>query len=169
MIKFEKVSKEEFVKAYKSTFGDEVSVNDIEEMYDAIQLPQRATQGSAGYDIKTPISFLLEEPNADILIPTGIRAIMPSDTCLIILPRSGLGFKHYLRLANTVALIDSDYSDSDNEGHIFIKVRLENHLKQRLYVKAGERIAQGVFMPYFITDDDISVGSRNGGMGSTGA
>lgn len=62
-----------------------------------------------------------------------------------------------------------DYSNSDNEGHIFIKVRLENHLKQRLYVKAGERIAQGVFLPYFITDDDISVGSRNGGMGSTGA
>ena len=43
MIKFEKVSKEEFVKAYKSTFVDEVSINDIEEMYDAIQLPQRAT------------------------------------------------------------------------------------------------------------------------------
>ena len=62
-----------------------------------------------------------------------------------------------------------DYSDSDNEGHIFIKIRLETHLKERLYVRAGERIAQCVFLPYFTTDDDMTNSSRNGGIGSTGA
>ena len=69
-------------------------------------------------------------------------------------------------LDNTVGLIDADYQNSDNEGHIFVK--LTNCGNKTVEVKAGDRIVQGVFVQYGITADDKVNDERNGGFGSTG-
>ena len=72
-----------------------------------IALPKRATAGSAGYDFVSPVEVTVE-PGETALIPTGIRAEMDPGWVLLLFPRSSLGFKYSLRLANTVGVIDSD-------------------------------------------------------------
>lgn len=131
-------------------------------------LPQRATRFSAGYDIYSPITFSLE-PGAELKIPTGICVHMPPGEVLMIFPRSGLGFKYYTRLANTVGVIDGDYINADNEGHIFVKVRNEGD--NIMQVNAGEGFCQAIFLPFLLIDgDNFESGSdRNGGFGSTNA
>lgn len=163
--KFYKVSQEQFVNDYKDTFGG--SEGDILKIYESIKLPVRATAGSAGYDFCTPVSFVLK-PGETIKIPTGIRAKMNEDWVLMVYPRSGLGFKYRLQLNNTVGVIDSDYYNSDNEGHIFIKITNDSNENKTLEVEAGKGFAQGIFMPYGITEDDECEAVRNGGFGSTG-
>lgn len=90
---------------------------------------------------------------------------MNTDWVLMIYPRSGLGFKYQISLANTVGVIDADYYFSDNEGHIFIK--LVNRGDKPVHIKAGEAFAQGIFMEYGIVEDDHVEATRNGGIGST--
>jgi dUTP pyrophosphatase len=138
----------------------------IKEMYDKLQLPKRATAGSAGYDFCTPFDIHLE-PGQSIKVPTGIRAKMDEDWVLMIFPRSGLGFKFRLQLNNTVGIIDSDYYYSDNEGHIFIKTTNDSNEGKTVDIKAGAGFAQGLFVPYGITEDDEVSDIRNGGFGST--
>ena len=62
---------------------------------------------------------------------------------------------------------NTDYSDSDNEGHIFFKLTNESRDGKTVTVKRGEAFAQGVILQYFITEDDSTEGIRNGGFGST--
>lgn len=162
--KFSKVSWEQFVKDWKDEF---VGVDDeiIRKIYCGIDIPKRATKGSAGYDFFSPIGFKLE-PGQTIKIPTGIRCEMNEDWVLMCFPRSGLGFKYRLMLNNTVAVIDCDFFYSDNEGHIFIK--LTNQGDKPVSIKQGTGFVQGVFLQYGITLDDNCVSGRNGGLGSTG-
>lgn len=162
---FQKVSFEQFVSAMRDKFGEMITTKPCEKLYDNIQLPKRATSGSAGYDFKSPVGFVLL-PGQDITIPTGIRCLMDSNWVLMCYPRSGLGFKYQVRLANTCGIIDCDYYHSDNEGHIMLKI--VNGGKKELEVKAGDGIAQGIFLQYGITYDDDVVEVRNGGFGSTG-
>ena len=82
-------------------------------------------------------------------------------------PRSGLGFKFRLQLNNTVGIIDSDYFNSDNEGHIFAKITNDSNEGKVLKLQAGEGFMQGIFLEYGITEDDDADGVRNGGFGST--
>ena len=84
---------------------------------------------------------------------------------LKIYPRSSLGFKYRLSLNNTVGIIDSDYFNADNEGHIFIK--MTNCGDKPLTVEKGKAFAQGVFVEYGITVDDDVCALREGGFGST--
>ena len=90
---------------------------------------------------------------------------MPSNWVLLIYPRSGLGFKFRLKLNNTVGVIDADYSNSDNEGHIFI--RITNEGDKVVHVPQGNGFAQGIFTQYLLTEDDDVTDLRNGGLGST--
>lgn len=159
--KFDKVSFEQFKQGM-----DDYSHLDLQSVYDALKLPKRATKGSAGYDFFSPISFTLN-PGETIKIPTGIRCEMNPSWVLMIYPRSGLGFKYRLQLNNTVGIIDSDYYYSDNEGHIFIKLTNDSNENKSLSIKAGEGIAQGIFMTYGLTIDDDATDIRNGGFGST--
>lgn len=131
--------------------------------YENIVLPRRATAGSAGYDFIAPYDFTLE-PGGETVIDTGIRARIADGWVLVILPRSGSGFKFGVRLANTAGVIDSDYFNADNEGHI--KIKLIGGSKT-YSVKAGDAFAQGIFLPYGITEDDECVAERHGGFGST--
>ncbi len=162
--KFEKVSFNQFLEAYKDTFGGKE--DEIRRIYEDLKLPVRATAGSAGYDFCTPVDIKLE-PGQTVKIPTGIRAKMDNDWVLMIFPRSGLGFKFRLQLNNTVGVIDSDYYNSDNEGHIFIKITNDSNEGKTVEVAAGGGFAQGIFMPYGITEDDMVTNERNGGFGST--
>ena len=86
--KFEKVSYEQFYTAIKDCFSMDDSV--IRDLYDGIELPTRATSGSAGYDFKSPIRFDLA-PGCTIKVPTGIRVKIDSGWWLAALPRSGMG------------------------------------------------------------------------------
>ena len=170
--KFSKVSYEQFKSAITTyiinsniTYNFKTTDKFIQSLYDNIKLPKRATLGSAGYDFYAPISTKLNS-GEDIVIPTGIRCEMNENLALFIYPRSGLGFKNYMRLANTVGVIDSDYFFSDNEGHIMIKVR--NESKDRtLELEQGKGFAQGVLTNFYKTDDDNATDTRNGGFGST--
>lgn len=152
---FEFVSKEEYQK----------SKTDLP--YEQLVLPKRATKEAAGYDIITTLSFTLE-PGESIAIPTGFKAYMQPGEMLALFPRSGIGFKYEICLANTVGIGDSDYYNNvKNEGHYFIK--LVNRGKSSWSVKAGDAIGQGIFLPILLVDEDsFNDGkTRVGGFGST--
>ena len=151
---FTKVSRERFI----ADGGDESA-------YDGIKLPVRATSGSAGYDFFAP-SELSIPAGGTVKVPTGIRCRMDNDRVLAIFPRSGLGFKYRLALDNTVGIIDADYFGAENEGHIMIK--MTNNGTRDLVVEAGKGFAQGIFLKYYLPDDDSAAASRTGGFGSTG-
>lgn len=147
----------------------------LNRLYEQIKLPQRATICSAGYDICSPISFDLA-PGETIKIPTGLRCSMVNKFFLAILPRSSVGMKNGVSLVNTMGVIDADYYFAENEGHIILM--LKNNLKKSWrskknrertwHVKAGDRVCQGIFLPYGITYDDQARIERSGGIGSTG-
>lgn len=162
--KFEKVSFEQFEKDFVKNFPD---VQNVKEIYDSIKLPKRATTGSAGYDFFAPVNLNLEKEKS-LLIPTGIRSKIEDGWVLKIYPRSGLGFKHRVQLDNTVGIIDADYYNSSNEGHIMIKLSCDAHDNgHSVSVEAGDGFAQGIFLPFGITFDDDADGVRDGGFGST--
>ena len=163
--KFEKVSYEQFKKDYIDCFNEE-SDEKIKEIYDNIKLPKRATKGSAGYDFYSPITFTLK-PCETIKIPTGIRVKIEDGWFLANFPRSGLGFKYRLQLNNTVGIIDSDYYNALNEGHIMSKLTNDSKENKEVLITAGNGFTQGIFLPFGITVDDESDEIRTGGFGST--
>lgn len=133
--------------------------------FDKAIIPLRVTSGSAGYDFCSYEEVTIE-PNQTIMIQTGIKAYMLDDEVLQIYPRSSLGVKKHLRLANSVGIIDSDYyNNENNEGHIMIP--LFNFGNEPITIRQGERVAQGIFSKYLITDTDQVSAKRSGGFGST--
>lgn len=163
--KFEKVSLEQFIEGMKDCF-DSYSEEECESIYQQINLPKRATSGSAGYDFYAPVTLTIL-PGETIKIPTGIRVSMEENWVLKCYPRSGLGFKFRLQLNNTVGIIDSDYYYSDNEGHIFVKLTNDTNENKICVIEKGNGFMQGIFVEYGITIDDDVVAVRNGGFGST--
>lgn len=160
--RFERVSKQQFIEGCnKFNICPEAAV----VLYDNITLPTRATKGSAGYDFTIPYVAELY-PGQTVAFPTGIRCCIDEDWMLMIVPRSGLGCKFKLQLDNTVGIIDSDYYYAPNEGHMFIQIT--NHSDKYLKLNRGDRVAQGIFLPYGITIDDNVTTIRTGGHGSTG-
>ncbi|MBQ8933724.1 MAG: deoxyuridine 5'-triphosphate nucleotidohydrolase [Lachnospiraceae bacterium] len=165
--KFQKVSLDRWKRDIQDIFGGSISGEEAEKLWEQIRLPKRATAGSAGYDICTPVDICLK-PGESMKIPTGIRAGMRQDYCLFIVPRSGLGSRYRFQLNNTTGVIDSDYFFSDNEGHIFVPMINDSREGKVLELKAGSAFVQGIFCPFGITEDDDAEGTRNGGFGSTG-
>jgi dUTP pyrophosphatase len=131
-------------------------------------LPQYATSGSAGVDLRACIDTSLElKPGDTALIPSGIAVhIEDPGLAAIVLPRSGLGHKHGIVLGNLVGLIDSDY-----QGQIFVSVW--NRGQTSFTIQPGERIAQLVVVPVlqveFEVVRDFTASERGaGGFGSSG-
>lgn len=155
---FEVVSYEQYKASYE---GD-----CLDNTYNDLKLPKRATVGSAGYDFFAPFDIVLK-PGETIKIPTGIRVKIEPNYVLKLYPRSGLGFKFRLQLNNTVGIIDSDYYYSDNEGHIFAKITNDTNEGRTIEIKKGTGFMQGIFVEYAITFDDDVTDIRNGGFGST--
>jgi dUTP pyrophosphatase len=133
-----------------------------------IELPRRATAGSAGLDLRACIDAPVTlEPGQAQLVPTGI-AIHLADPgyAAMLLPRSGLGHKHGIVLGNLVGLIDSDY-----QGQVMVS--LWNRGAQAYVIQPGERIAQMVVVPVlqveFEVVEEFEASVRGaGGFGSTG-
>lgn len=163
--KFHKVSLYQFINDWMDTFPG-YEENQVKTIYESIRLPKRATTGSAGYDFYSPIDITLP-PGKEIKIPTGIRVEMEEGWVLMCYPRSGLGFKYRLQMNNTVGIIDSDYFNSDNEGHIFAKITNDTKEGKTVEIPAGTGFMQGIFTEYGITVDDEVEELRNGGFGST--
>lgn len=160
-MRFEKVS----YNQYAST-SDKPKDDLLLDEYDSIRIPRRATVGSAGYDFFAPWTFVLA-PGQTVKIPSGIRVLLDEDKVLQCYPRSSLGFKYRLQLDNCVGIIDADYSNSDNEGHIFFKITNDSRNGKVVTINRGEAFAQGIITQYFTTDNDDTNGIRNGGFGST--
>lgn len=163
--KFYKVSFNQFKMDWEDTFPN-TSLEEIENIYNQIKLPKRATTGSAGYDFFSPIPIILA-PSQTIKIPTGIRVEIEDGWVLKCYPRSGLGFKFRLQMNNTVGIIDSDYFHSSNEGHIFAKITNDTNEDKTVEIEQGTGFMQGIFVEYGITYDDEVSEIRDGGFGST--
>jgi len=135
---------------------------------DTIELPDYATSGSAGLDLRACLDEnIILSPGETVLIPTGL-AIHIDDPSLasVLLPRSGLGHKHGIVLGNLVGLIDSDY-----QGQVFVSCW--NRGQTEFEIVVGERIAQMVFIPVvqvgFEHVEEFSSSERgSGGFGHTG-
>lgn len=164
MIYFEKVSREQF-RADCEKCGLPYS----DETYDNIKLPTRSTAFSAGYDFKSPFDVYLT-PDEILTIPTGIRWVVDGtdrNVVLCIWPRSGQGFKTGARLMNTTGVIDADYWEATNEGHIMVKMLGG---VSPLKVDVGQGFCQGVMLPFITTSAEGLVTTvRTGGFGSTDA
>jgi dUTP pyrophosphatase len=162
-----------------------------------VELPKRATKGSAGYDLQaaedvvipalwkafqsdpvagTPFTSTLKkkfpEYNGEFLkstlVSTGVKAYMPEDEVVILANRSSNPMKRQLALPNGIGVIDADYyGNESNEGEIF--VQLINYGHEDIEVKKGERIAQAIFQKYLVVDDEVDeFETRIGGFGSSG-
>lgn len=173
--RFELVSFDQFKKDWCDVFNvddgydgwdinNEHDIEDVKYIYNHISLPTRSTKHSAGYDFNSPINFNLN-PGESIMIPTGIRSYMPNNMVLMIFPRSGLSTKYRFVPMNLTAIIDSDYYNADNEGHIHMK--MVNDGNKPLCIEQGQAFCQGVFTNYFTTGNDTSSNMRKGGFGST--
>lgn len=134
-----------------------------------INLPIRSTKNSAGYDIEAaedcviPAFKLGQKP---VLVKTGLKAYMQSDEVLILANRSSNPGKKGLILANSIGVVDSDYyGNPDNDGHIMFA--FFNFKDEDVEIKKGDRIGQGMFQKYLVTDNDVAEGERTGGFGST--
>lgn len=134
----------------------------------AEQLPQYATPGSAGLDLRACLDAPLTlEPNAWQLVPTGIALfIKDSGYAALILPRSGLGHKHGIVLGNLVGLIDSDY-----QGQLMVSAW--NRSNVAFTLEPMERLAQLVIVPvvqaqFNVVADFVATERGEGGYGSTG-
>jgi len=156
--KFEKVSKEQFQNDLKDLLGIETY------KYDNIVIPTRATRGSAGYDFTCPVDITIK-PGELVKIPSGIRAYIEEGYVLNIYPRSSLGFKYQLCLANTTGIIDADYYGAKNEGHII--VALVNRGNKDVVIKTGDRFVQGIFLKFYTVDEEEVNKERIGGFGSS--
>ncbi len=140
---FEKISFEQFKK----------DIEDNLDLYNEYQLPSRDTTYAAGYDFHALSDFIIKSGEIK-KIPTGIKARMCNDEFLLLCIRSSQGFIYNIRLINQVGIIDKDYyNNPTNEGHIWIG--LKNEGEKDYIVNKGDGIAQGVFMKYLLTDNDI--------------
>lgn len=156
----EKTIKFEFVKRYleNPNFGAEGSCT---------RLPERSTKNAAGYDFYNPERVEIN-PNEIVYVKTGVKAKFPEEVALLLLNRSSNPKKKGLELANGVGLVDADYyNNPDNEGEIAFAFK--NTRDDIVVIEEGEKLGQGMFVPFFITNDDNVENERTGGFGSTGA
>jgi len=135
---------------------------------ESIPLPEYATAGSAGIDLRACLDEKVDlAPGDTFLIPTGMAIYVEDPTlAAMLLPRSGLGHKHGIVLGNLVGLIDSDY-----QGQLMVSCW--NRGKETFTIDIGERIAQMIIVPvvqvgFQIVDEFVGSNRGDGGFGSTG-
>ena len=154
-----------FERISQAQYGADSAGYGVVMPLEELPLPRRATAGSAGYDFVCPVEVTMR-PGEMATIPTGIRVVMEPGWVLVNCPRSSLGRKHGLRLANTIGIIDSDYAHAANEGHIL--VMLVNGGDHEVTLHPGDRFCQGILLPHGIAEEEAPLSDRTGGFGSTG-
>ncbi len=134
---------------------------------EGLALPERASQGSAGHDLRAAVDEPLVLGSGErALVPTGLVLEIPPGWEGQVRPRSGLALRHGVTLVNTPGTIDSDYRGE-------VKVLMINLGAEPFRIERGERIAQVVFAPVaeVSLDERLSLGETGrdtGGFGSTG-
>lgn len=135
-----------------------------------LRLPERSTKNSAGYDffnlerVEIPPYQIGDNP---VMVKTGIKVEMPSDEFLMLVNRSSNPKKKKLVIPNSLGIVDADYyNNPDNEGEMMFA--FYNVSKETVVIEAGEKLGQGIFIKYGVTEDDAATGERTGGFGSTG-
>ncbi len=139
----------------------------IRRLRSFVALPEYQTAGAAGFDLAASDDVIVQ-PGAVALIPTGLVIETPPGYFLGVFARSSTPLKRGLMVANGVGVVDSDYCGPDDE----VKIAVMNFTAAPVQIKAGDRIAQGLFIPvaraeWRETDEDLRDGSR-GGFGATG-
>ena len=138
---------------------------EIISKYPDAKLPERATKGSAGYDFFVAETTVIPAGMVG-LVPTGVKAKIDDGYWLQLAVRSSTPRKKHVMLANGIGIVDSDYyNNPENEGHIMFQ--LYNFGSSDTVILKGDRIGQGVFVPYGLTDNDNVERIRTGGFGST--
>jgi dUTP pyrophosphatase len=139
----------------------------VEFLHPAAQLPTRAYDGDAGFDLRCVESFALD-PGERSMVGTGIALVLPAHTACLVLPRSGLAARHGLTVVNGPGLIDPNYRGE-------VRVLLINFGDLRFHAHAGDRIAQLLFVPLLpitLTQEPPLVASSStrgaNGFGSSG-
>jgi len=137
----------------------------IKRLDRSIKLPQYQTKGAVAFDIASNENFIIK-PKQWILAPTGLIIKTPPGYMLLIAPRSSLFIKKGLALANTIGIIDQDYSGEQDE----IKLAIINLSDKEVVIEKGERLAQGIFVKITKAkwQEVKSMGKSRGGFGSTG-
>jgi len=138
------------------------------------EMPRRATVGSAGYDFFAPCDLSFEPgkwtefdtgvsfDGTEELVKSsnGVYIMQEGQWFLMLVPKSGLGFKYGMRLANTLGCVDADYT-----SHIRAKFTCE----KAFTLRKGDKYMQGIFMPYLTLYGEVKpTAERTGGFGSTG-
>lgn len=132
-----------------------------------IQLPTRGSKISAGYDFYLPCDLILQ-PGEKTCVWSDVKAYMQEGEVLMVHVRSSIGIKKGLMLSNITGVIDADYyNNPNNDGNIGIA--LYNYSNETVELKHGERICQGVFIPFLVADNGNTDKERTGGIGSTGS
>ena len=162
----------EYVKRVKIYGKNKITVYGVrrEVKRPDFRLPERSTSKSAGYDFYCPEK--VEIPpyklgNKPTLVPTGVKVYMPDDEFLMLVNRSSNPSKKFLVVPNSMGIIDADYVDNpDNEGEMMFA--FYNVSDKPVVIEKGDKLGQGIFVKYGMTDNDNAEGQRTGGFGSTG-
>lgn len=146
--------------------GFEIVKEEMRKTKGEVTLPTRGSKVSAGYDFYSPVDIMLK-PNEKTCVWSDVKAYMQEGEVLLLFVRSSIGIKKGLALSNGTGVIDADYySNSSNDGNIGIA--LYNYSDKIVEIKKGERICQGVFVPFLEADNGNTDKKRVGGIGSTG-
>lgn len=147
--------------------GFEIVDDKFRKTTNNIILPKRASKDSAGYDFYSNEEDVIELiPQSQYLFWTDVKSYMGNCEVLNLYVRSSIGIKRNLELANGTGIIDSDYyNNPKNDGNIGICLRNNTTTVQKIF--PGERIAQGIFLPFLIADNGNTEDLREGGIGST--
>ena len=138
-------------------------VNRIKNDEGKFNLPKRSTKTSAGYDFVVPEDTICKSHEIT-MVKSGVKAYFPDNETLLLFNRSSNPKKKGLIILNGVGVVDSDYVDNpDNEGEI--AGLFYNMLDEDVVLKAGEKMMQGIFVKYGVTDDDVAEGERTRRMG----
>lgn len=145
----------------------EIRIQRISENFVDIPLPEYATEGSSGFDVRAAVETEIIIPKGRVsLIPTNLRVEIPLGYEIQVRPRSGLAAKNGVGVLNSPGTIDSDYRGE-------IKVILFNFGEEDFVIKRGDRIAQMVLSKVYLADlkitEDLNSSHRGeGGFGHTG-
>jgi dUTP pyrophosphatase len=141
-------------------------ISELNRKGDFAKLPVRGSKDSAGYDFYLPEDVHLHPGESTGILFTNVKAYMLSGENLDLHIRSSVGIKYNVVLSNVTGIIDMDYyGNQNNEGNIGIA--LVNLGKKIVSFKKGDRIMQGIFRPFLVSDNCNSEEERQGGYGST--
>jgi dUTP pyrophosphatase len=138
----------------------------ITRLHDHVALPAYQTSGAAGFDLAASVAMTVQ-PGEVTLVPTGLVIEVPAGHMLGVFARSSTPLKRGLMVANGVGIVDSDYCGPTDE----IKIEVFNFTSSPVEIRPGDRLAQGVIMPYVRAEWSESAAparQARGGFGSTG-